>query len=65
MGGLVKKLTPKQQIVYDRIMDDFRRENKNKPAGLMGSYCQAGQEYFAYNVAIGYLNSIPRQEVKP
>jgi len=35
-----------------------------KPIGLIGSYCQAGQEYFAYQVAMEIENPLNLSNLK-
>ena len=55
---------PKAMRKYVDIILDFKESNKIKPIGLIGSYCQAGQEYFAYQVAMEIENPLNLSNLK-
>lgn len=48
---------------YVKIMKRFSDENSRVSAGIMGSYCASGQEYFAHTSAMNIQSPPPIREI--
>ena len=47
---MTKEIDYRERILSKlEIMEKFELKNANKEDGRMGSYCYAGQQYFAYH----------------
>lgn len=43
---------PRAVAEYVKIIKEFAEENARAPKGVMGSYCEAGQQHYAYEMAM-------------